>query len=348
MNNTSLQTTDFHMPAEWEQHIATWLSWPYDRTTFPHLVEVENAYIEFMTVVLPLEKMNLLVLDETVKEKVLLSLKKNNAFIENLTIHIVDYCDVWIRDYGPIFVVNKDKTQLAITKWQFNAWGNKYPELLGDNEIPAMLNKDLELPFFETGIILEGGSIDVNGKGSLLTTEQCLLNKNRNANLTKKEIEKKLQDFLGVTNIVWLKDGLEGDDTDGHIDDIARFVNSTTILYAIEENKIDANYERLQENYEILKNAVDQDGKPFTLIPVPMPQVLVDDARRLPASYMNFYITNGVIVCPIFDGKNDKKVLEILEKSFPDRKIIGINAKYFVYGNGAFHCATQQQPKINY
>jgi agmatine deiminase len=227
--------------------------------------------------------------------------------------------------------------------WIFNSWGEKYEELLRDAQIPQVINKTMRLNCFEPGIVLEGGSIDVNGKGTVLTTEQCLLNKNRNANLSKVKIEKYLRDFLGVSHIIWLKCGIAGDDTDGHVDDLARFVNPTTVVCAYEEDN-DENANALQENYEILCQSTDQDGKKLRIVKLPMPGKIECNKKRLPASYTNFYIGNRTVLVPTFKSENDKLALSILQKLFPTRKVVGINCVDLVCGFGAIHCISQQQP----
>jgi len=213
-----------------------------------------------------------------------------------------------------------------------------------DTNIPDFINQQMKLPCFKPGIILEGGSIEVNGKGTLLTTEQCLLNKNRNPHLTRENIEEYLREYLGVSHIIWLKNGIEGDDTDGHIDDIARFVNPTTVLCAYEEDKNDENYPILLESYETLFKAKDQDGKRLNIIKLPMPGFIGDEEGRLPASYANFYIGNKVVLAPIFGHENDKRALDIIQAQFPDRRVVGINCTDLVYGLGTIHCISQQQP----
>jgi agmatine deiminase len=230
-----------------------------------------------------------------------------------------------------------------MVNWIFNTWGDKYDELLKDKDIPQVINKQMQLNCFRPHIVLEGGSIDVNGKGTLLTTEQCLLNRNRNPNLSKVEIEKYLKDHLGITHFIWLKNGICGDDTDGHIDDLARFVNPTTIVCAYEENIKDENYSALHENYELLLNSVDQDGNKLSIVKLPMPGN-VGNEGRLPASYTNFYIGNTKVLVQIFNEKNDSTALAILQKLFPDRKVVGINCADLVHGYGTIHCISQQQP----
>lgn len=329
------------MPAEWEPHAATWLSWPHDPVTFPGRVEaVEETYRQMIRAIAKHERVNLLVKDEDTHEKV--QKWASAEGIRNLVIWDIPPADVWFRDYGPIFV--KKGKDLAMTKWRFNAWGDKYDSLLPDNEIPHHLRPHLGLPMFEPGIVMEGGSLEVNGAGTLLTTEQCLLNKNRNPTLSREQIEQKLKDNLGVTKILWLRDGIEADDTDGHVDDIARFVGPRTIMAAVEEDRDDFNHKPLAENRELLKTMTDQDGAPITIVELPMPGYVGDEEGRLPASYANFYIANRAVLLPIFHHENDARAQRVLEKVFPTRTIVPIYAGDLVHGMGTFHCVTQQQP----
>jgi len=335
----------YSMPAEWERHDAIWLSWPHDPITFPDRVEkVEKIYSEIIKTIMVSEKVNLFVQDSAMKKRAQGILKQCGVNPDDIVFHIYDYADVWFRDYGPIFLVNKKSGSLAMSHWIYNAWGGKYESLMKDTRIPEFINLSMNIPCFTPGIVMEGGSIDVNGKGTLLTTEQCLLNKNRNPHLNKSEIEEYLMEYLGVTNIIWLKNGIEGDDTDGHIDDIARFVNPTTVLCAYEENMHDVNHPVLHENYEILLHAKDQNGNKLNVIKLPMPGAIGDKETRLPASYANFYIGNKAVLVPIFGHENDAKALDIIQHQFPDRKVIGINCSDLVYGLGTLHCISQQQP----
>lgn len=328
-------------PAEWEQHDAIFLSWPHDELTFPNMEKTEQAYVEIIKSLRGSEKVNLLVTKEN-KERVLSLVKRTGN--ENVEFFVHDYADVWFRDYGPTFVANRKEKKLAIVKWKFNAWGNKYEALLKDDDIPVFINKKMKLPFFEAGIVMEGGSIDANGKGSLLTTRECLLNENRNPGLTQKQIEKKLMDFLGISNIIWLDKGVEGDDTDAHIDNLARFVNENTIVCPLPD-KNDSNYANLKENYDILKHSIDQDGKTFNIATLPLPKVEAN-GTRLPASYCNFYIANRTILLPVFGVPEDEKATSTMKKLFPSRTISPINCRELVAGFGAIHCISQQQPKV--
>jgi agmatine deiminase len=334
----------FFMPAEWQRHDAIWLAWPYDPTTFPDRVsKVEAAYVQIVKEIHESEDVNIFVIDEPTQKKATEMFQQAGINMECVHIWVSDYADVWFRDYGPIFVKNP-KHELAMIHWDFNSWGDKYETLLKDKEIPDVINKDLKLACYKPGIVLEGGSIDVNGEGTLLTTEQCLLNSNRNPHLNKEKIEQYLKDYLGVRHFIWLKRGILGDDTDGHIDDLARFVNPTTIVCAFEDNENDADCDALKENYNLLCKSTDQDGKPLKIIKLPMPKVESDEGYRLPASYTNFYIGNTKVLMPFFDHPNDANELEILQELFPTRKVVGICCKDLVYGFGTLHCISQQQP----
>ena len=334
----------FLMPAEWETQEGIWISWPGDEDTFPDLRQVEHAYTKVIRAVSPYEKIHLLVRDEEIAEYVTGLFRDKEIRREHLKFHLADYADVWFRDYGPNFVIHREKSELAMVDWIFNAWGNKYPGLLYDDIIPSTINQDLDIPRFVPGIVMEGGSIDVNGCGTVLTTEQCLLNPNRNPGLDRTEIEWYLREYLGCSHVLWLKEGIAGDDTDGHVDDIARFVNQTTILCAVEENPDDENYTALLENYHLLKRATDQDGTPITVIPIPMPGEIKND-NRLPASYANFLITNKLVLFPTFNHHNDGIAQTILEGVFPGREVIGIDCRAMVHGLGTLHCISQQQPE---
>jgi agmatine deiminase len=342
------RATGYHMPAEWERHEAIWLSWPYDLDSFPDIEPVENAYVAIIRAIHKSEIVNLLVKDEMMQDEVIGRLRRENVDLRRIRFHLISYADVWFRDYGPTFLVNREKPaaegRVAAVNWIFNAWGEKYEELMQDARIGDLINEDLKMNFFKPGIILEGGSIDVNGCGTVLTTEQCLLNRNRNPSLRKEEIEVCLMEFLGAKKIIWLKEGIAGDDTDGHVDDIARFVNPNTVLCAYEEDPDDENYLLLKENYEMLCSETDQDGLPLKVIKLPMPG-RVGDERRLPASYANFYIGNEVVMVPVFGHKNDPRAIAIIQEAFPERQVVGINCREMVHGLGTVHCISQQQPE---
>jgi agmatine deiminase len=336
----------FHMPAEWEPHSAVWLSWPHDPVSFPELDGAEQAFAEFIHEIHVSERVELQVLTAAMRERAAKMLREKGTELSQVRFHLADYADIWFRDYGPIFVANRSVKQLAMTKWVFNAWGNKYETLLKDDRVPYRMNESLRLPMFEPGIVLEGGSIEVNGSGTLLTTEQCLLNPNRNPQLTRPELETCLSEYLGVRHFLWLKEGIAGDDTDGHIDDIARFVNPTTVLCARQPDTSDPDHDVLEENFRLLEAASDQDGRRLRVMPLPAPGFVGDAQGRLPASYANFYIGNTKVLVPIFGVANDAAALEVIQSVFPNRRVAGINARALVYGLGTFHCMTQQQPAL--
>jgi agmatine deiminase len=336
----------FHMPAEWEPHEAVWISWPHNQATFPHLTDVENACYAFIQAVHASERVEIFVPSAVIHRKVRARLREMGTDLSKVVLHTSEYSDVWIRDYGPTFLVNRALGKTALVRWNFNAWGNKYEDQIRDGKIPHTMNRRLLLPIFEPSIVLEGGSIDVNGRGTVITTRACLLNPNRNPALTADQIEEKLREYLGIEKVIWLNDGIVGDDTDGHIDDIARFVGPSTVVCAYETDISDANYPALHDNYEILRQSSDQDGKPLTVIRLPMPAKVADSDERYPASYTNFYIGNTVVVVPVFSDPHDAEALRIIQEIFPDRTVAGIDARAIVEGYGAFHCATQQQPRM--
>lgn len=338
------------MPAEWEEHAATWLTWPDNKITWPgrKLSEVESIYLQMMRALLPGEKVHLLVKSDTISKRIVSRLEKLKAKTSNLVFHKTRYVDTWIRDYGPIFLKHRSGSK-AFTKWIFNAWGGKYSDLARDNGVVDRLAYLKKTPRFDIPVILEGGSIDVNGRGTLLTTEQCLLNPNRNPSLSRGRIEGILREHLGARKIIWLKEGIEGDDTDGHVDDITRFVSPSTIVTAVEPNRADKNHIYLEENLRILKSQTDADGRKFKIVELPMPGKITPGRSDtghpcLPASYANFYIGNSAVLLPLYDHANDKKAVSILKKLFPSRKIAGIQCASLVYGLGSIHCVTQQEP----
>jgi len=336
----------FLMPAEWEPHDAVWISWPHNPVTFPDIPAVEKAYYELIAHLHTSEKLEVFVPTAVIHRRVRARLREMGVDLERVSLHTNEYSDVWIRDYGPSFVVNRALREMAMVRWNFNAWGGKYEDQIRDGRIPPIMNRWMNLPVYEPGIVLEGGSIDVNGKGTVLTTRACLLNPNRNPHLSADDIEEKLKEFLGVEKVIWLNDGIIGDDTDGHIDDVARFVAPAKVVCAYEEDISDANYPALHDNYEILRQSSDQEGRPLTVVKLPMPAKVEADGERYPASYTNFYIGNTVVIVPVFNDPHDAEALKILEGLFPDRKVVGINARAMIEGYGTFHCASQQQPGI--
>jgi len=338
------------MPAEWHPHESTWLVWPKNPLTWPDRVaEVQELYLQIMTLLAFQERVDLLVDDLDTADVVAGKLRKRNAALEQIAFHPIKTADSWIRDYGPNFLLRRTqgKAELAFNHWRFNAWGNKYEDLKRDEVIPAQLEPLLKVPRFAPELVLEGGSIEVNGEGLCLTTEECLLSPSRNPGKSKSEVEQFLRDYLGVQQIAWLRGGIPGDDTDGHVDNLARFVNPGTIVCALENDPSDEGYETLQENYQRLQAILDGHGAPLEVIRLPMPGRLQTAQGRLPASYTNFYIANGMVLFPTFAQDNDAQAADILQKLFPTRKVIGMDCRSAVWGLGTLHCLTQQQPALS-
>src|SRR6185312_9181792 len=268
--------------------------------------------------------------------------------VANVHFHHFPTNDAWCRDHGPVFVqrTTAHGVEQAIVDWGYNAWGDKYPPYDLDDVIPTKIAQHFDLPVYHPGIVMEGGSVDFNGKGTVLTTTACLLNKNRNPHLNQQQIEEYLTKYYGVKQVLWLGDGIIGDDTDGHIDDITRFVNEDTVVTVIEENKQDENYDILQENLRTLKTMRLLNGKQLNIIELPMPDPVYYDGQRLPASYANFYIANTSVIVPTYRSENDRKALDILQTCFPGRKVVGIDSTHIIWGLGSFHCLSQQEPQV--
>jgi agmatine deiminase len=336
----------YRMPAEWEPHRATWLSWPHKEASWPGKLDlILPIYARFVAELAQSEPVQINV-NAAAMEAQARSLLAEAGATGSIQFHHFPTNDAWCRDHGAIFVVRKepDRHDLAATDWGYNAWGDKYPPYDLDNRIPAHMAAYLGVPVFAGGMILEGGSIDVNGQGLLLTTEQCLLNPNRNPDLTREQIEARLCAFFGVQRILWLGEGIVGDDTDGHIDDIARFVAPDTIVTAVEEDPHDENYAVLQENVQRLHLMRGLDGAPLQILTIPMPPPIVYNGQRLPASYANFYIANSVVLVPFYNHPNDARAVAVLQRCFPTRRIVGIDCTDMIWGLGAWHCLSQQVP----
>ncbi len=337
----------YHFPAEFAPHTATWLSWPHKEASWPGKIEtVFPVYAEFIKLVAEGEKVNINVVDEKMKDFAISHLQKVRADFRKIHFFFHPTNDAWCRDHGPAFLINTKEKKKMIVDWGYNAWGGKYPPFDLDDVIPTLIANNYSIPVVHPGIVMEGGSVEFNGKGTLLTTTACLLNKNRNPHLNKKQVEEYLINYYGVSNILWLGDGIVGDDTDGHIDDITRFVNEDTVVTVVEENKSDENYELLKENVHQLEKMKLENGKSINIVELPMPSAVEYDGQRLPASYANFYIANKYVVVPTFRDKNDDKALSILQKYFPDRKVIGLDSTDIIWGLGSFHCLSQQEPEV--
>ncbi|MGZ3832741.1 MAG: agmatine deiminase family protein [Mucilaginibacter sp.] len=338
---------DFHFPAEWAHHTATWLSWPHKEESWPgKIVTIYKPYCEFIKIVSEGELVRINVANEQMAAFAKEQLMAVGADLKRIEFFEFPTNDAWCRDHGPAFLINTDTKQKVIVDWGYNAWGGKYPPYDLDDVIPTKIAQHFNLPVYHPGIVMEGGSVDFNGKGTVLTTTACLLNKNRNPQLNQQQIETYLQNYYGVEQVLWLGDGIIGDDTDGHIDDITRFVNEDTVVTAVEANKNDENYHILQENLQTLKTMRLLNGKQLNIVELPMPDAVYYDGQRLPASYANFYIANSAVAVPTYRSGNDDKALDILQQCFPDRKVIGIDSTDIIWGLGSFHCLSQQEPAV--
>jgi agmatine deiminase len=352
-------TCNLRMPAEWEPHSATWLAWPHHRQDWPGKFEpIPWVYAEIIRNLAGHERVELIVNDAASEKLARKTLSKANALNQNVCFHHWPTNRVWTRDSGCTFVVSTSpesrgrlspRGSLAV-KWRFNAWA-KYSNWQRDEKIGSLMAEasgaeELRPSFGKQRVVLEGGSIDVNGRGTLLTTEECLLSKvqQRNPGMRRADYAKVFAEHLGIKNVVWLGSGVAGDDTHGHVDDITRFVFPDTVVTAVESNPHDPNYEPLRENIRRLRAATDQDGKPLSILELPLPAPVIFAGRRLPASYANFYIANGVVLVPVFNDPNDRFALDILADLFPDREVVGIYCGDLIWGFGAIHCMTQQQP----
>jgi agmatine deiminase len=353
MNETPDQL-GYRMPAEWDRHEATWLAWPHNPEDWPGKFQpIPWLYAEIVRLLSYRERVYIAVQNGAEQRRAESMLTRAHANLERIFFHEWPTDRVWTRDSGPIFVRNSEG-QVAITNWKFNAWA-KYDDWHNDNQLPRRVAELLKAPTWEPSIeladgprqiVLEGGSIDTNGQGILLTTEECLLSEiqQRNPGVSREQIARVFHDYLGIDQVIWLNRGIAGDDTHGHVDDISRFAGPDTILTAVEPNTADSNHEPLAENLARLKAARTLDGKQFTIIELPLPRPVFFRGQRLPASYANFYLANGLVLVPTFHDPNDRVALQILAEAFPTREVIGIHSVDLIWGLGALHCMTQQQP----
>jgi agmatine deiminase len=343
------------MPAEWEPHAATWLAWPHNKSDWPGKFEpIPFAFAEIVRHVSRGELVNIIAHDEKVAASAKRTLQLAQVPMENVHFHNWPTNRVWTRDSGPIFVRGEDGQQ-AVLNFRFNAWA-KYDDWQHDDQLPHRVARKLKLPEVKpeigcgnkaTRMVLEGGSIDVNGRGTMLTTAECLLDcdvQSRNPGASREDVERAFMQYLGISKTIWLDKGIVGDDTHGHVDDIARFVAPDTVVTAVEHDRMDANYETTQANLETLRTATDQDRRRLRVVELPMPTPVTYRRQRLPASYANFYIANGLVLVPTFNDPNDRVALNTLAELFLDRRVVPIYCRDFVWGLGAIHCATQQQP----
>ncbi|MEO8634551.1 MAG: agmatine deiminase family protein [Gemmatimonadales bacterium] len=347
------------MPAEWAPHRGTWLSWPHRESSWPErFAPIPGVFVEIVRQLCAVEEVHINVSGPAMAADVAARLGKAGIIAVDLGrtpaatgrvfLHYNPTNDAWCRDHGPCFIqrVVDGRAEQAIVDWGYNAWGGKYPPFEADDVIPSRIGAEYALEVFHPGIIMEGGSLDVNGRGTLLTTESCLLNPNRNPALTRGQIEQALRDFLGVRHILWLGDGIEGDDTDGHIDDLTRFTDPETIVTVVEEDPADTNYAPLRENLRRLAAMRDQGGAPFRIVTLPMPPASFVEKQRLPASYANFYIANGIVLMPAYFPATDREAQTILQSCFPTRRVVPVDSRDLVWGLGSFHCVTQQWPAV--
>ncbi|HEX4054835.1 MAG TPA: agmatine deiminase family protein [Tepidisphaeraceae bacterium] len=349
--NQTPASLGYTFPPEWAAHAGTWFSWPRpEGISFPDKYHtVPESLARIFRQITPREKVHINVPNGNYERIVKQQLAEHGCGLRNIFFHHIKTNESWCRDHGPAFVVRTGRgarRSKAIVDWAFNAWGGKYPPYDDDDAVPTRVAEELGLPVFYPGIIMEGGAVDFNGAGTILTTTDCLLNKNRNPKQNKSGIEKYLKDYYGQKKVCWLTGGITGDDTDGHIDDLARFISPTKIVIGVEDDPKDENDRVLRDARRQLQKLTDQDGRPFEIIEIPMPGLVEYDGQRLPATYVNFYFVNGALLVPTYrDRHNDRKALRILQDHLPGRKVIGIDCVELIWGLGAIHCLSQQEPK---
>lgn len=338
----------YYFPAEFAPHVSTWLSWPHKEESWPGKIKtIYPVYAQFVKLLSEGELVNINVNDEAMKQQASAWLDKAGADLQKIHFHFNPTNDAWCRDHGPAFLINPEaEEKKIIVDWKYNAWGGKYPPYDLDDVIPTRIGKSMNLRVVHPGIVMEGGSVEFNGEGTVMTTTSCLLNPNRNPHLNREQIEQYLLDYYGMDQVLWLGDGIEGDDTDGHIDDLTRFVNPDTVVTVVETNHNDKNHRPLQANLKRLKTLKLLNEKPLNVVELPMPGRIDYEGMRLPASYGNFYISNKYVVVPVFMDPYDAVALKILESCFPDRQVIGLDSRDIVWGLGAFHCLSQQEPAV--
>ncbi len=338
----------FFFPAEWHPHRATWLTFPHNDASWQDdkLDRMRPQYLQFIKAISQGENVGIVANDEPLKQFVIERLDAVGVDLNKIEFVVKPTNDAWCRDHGPAFLINPETGQKMIVDWGHNAWGGKYPPYDDDNRTPLAIAQHLGLLAVQPGIIMEGGSVEFNGAGSLLTSRSCLLNPNRNPHLNQGQIEEYLHNYYGVEQVLWVEDGIIGDDTDGHIDDTVRFVNEDTVVACVERDKNDENYEVLQTNLKLLHQMRLVNGKQLNVIELPMPKAVLIDNFRAPGSYANFLICNAGVIVPVFNNPNDQVAVEILEEAFPDRKIIPLLASEIIWGQGSFHCLSQQEPEV--
>jgi agmatine deiminase len=338
----------YYFPAEFSPHVATWLSWPHKEASWPGKIHsIFPSYARFINELTKGELVRINVMDKAMKTFAIGHLQSEGVDLTKIEFFFHPTNDAWCRDHGPAFLINPAARQKkVIVDWNYNAWGNKYPPFDLDDVIPSLIGSHFNIPVFHPGIIMEGGSVEFNNKGTLITSTACLLNPNRNPHLNQQQIEEYLYNFYGVEQILWVEEGIIGDDTDGHIDDTVRFVNEDTVITVTEEKKNDENYELLQRNLKQLRKMRLLNGKQLNIVELPMPDEVIWEDQRLPASYANFYIANKSVIVPTFRSYKDENILQIIQQCFPGREVVGIDSTDIIWGLGSFHCLSQQEPLV--
>lgn len=338
----------YRFPAEFAPHIATWLSWPHKEASWPGKIDsIYPNYSQFVKYLTLSEKVRINVANPAMQAFAAKHLEQAGVNMEQVEFFMHPTNDAWCRDHGPAFLVNPQaEIPKVIVDWNYNAWGNKYPPYDLDDVIPTLIGKHFNIPVYHPGIVMEGGSVEFNGAGTLLTSTCCLLNENRNPHLNQEQIETYLRNYYGVEQILWVADGIVGDDTDGHIDDTVRFVNADTVVTVVESDRNDENYDLLQTNLKQLKEMRLLNGKQLNIAELPMPDAVIYEDQRLPASYANFYISNQHVIVPTFRCNKDDQALQIIASCFPEREVVGIDSTDIIWGLGSFHCLSQQEPAV--
>ena len=339
----------YYFPAEFAPHVATWLSWPHKEASWPGKIHsIFPSYAQFIKELVKGEEVKINVANTAMQQFATQTLEKAGVDLSRVKFFLHPTNDAWCRDHGPAFLINPSAAQpKAIVDWGYNAWGDKYPPYDLDDVIPTLIARHYNYPVYYPGIVMEGGSVEFNGAGTVLTSTACLLNPNRNPHLNQAQIEEYLRAYYGVEQVLWVDEGIVGDDTDGHIDDTVRFVNEDTVLTVVETNRSDENYSLLQHNLKQLKSMRLSNGKQLNIVEIPMPEPLSYEGQRLPCSYANFYIANQSVIVPVFNSKNDDKALQLIEECFPGRQVIGIDSTDIIWGLGSFHCLSQQEPAVH-
>lgn len=338
----------YYFPAEFAPHVATWLSWPHKEASWPGKIHsIFPSYSQFIKELAKGEEVKINVVNTAMQQVATQTLEKAGVDLSRVQFFLHPTNDAWCRDHGPAFLINPSAAQpKVIVDWGYNAWGDKYPPYDLDDVIPTLIARHYNYPVYHPGIVMEGGSVEFNGKGTVLTSTACLLNPNRNPQLNQAQIEEYLRAYYGVEQVLWVDEGIVGDDTDGHIDDTVRFVNEDTVLTVVETNRSDENYSLLQHNLKQLNAMRLVNGKQLNIVEIPMPEPLSYEGQRLPCSYANFYIANQSVIVPVFNSKNDDRALQLIEECFPGRRVIGIDSTDIIWGLGSFHCLSQQEPAV--